>query len=130
MRILRGIVKSGVGDAANWPLEQIRTVTGRRDLIAGTLNVRLDEPHSVKRDYTLLQASRDDGRREDLYFEECLLLIGLKRVPALIARTSTNYHGCTVVEIMSAQHLRNNYELNDEDIINIQVRSADGENFV
>src|SRR5712692_2459462 len=123
MRILRGIVKPGVGDAANWPLKQIRNVTGRYNLIAGTLNVELDEPHSVRCDFTLPVASRNDGRREDLYFEECLLLIGSKRVPALIARTSTNYHGCKVLEIMAAEHLRNSRGLGDRDIINVQVRT-------
>jgi CTP-dependent riboflavin kinase len=128
MRVLRGTVKAGVGDAKNWPLEQIRSLTGRSDLIAGTLNVELDEPHAVRRDYTLHAASRNDGRREDLYFEECLLLIGSKRVPALIARTSTNYHGQKVLEIMAAEFLRSSHGLCDGDVIKVQVRGDEKEN--
>ena len=128
MRILRGIVKTGLGDAKNWPLEQIRDVTGRANLLAGTLNVELEEPHSVRHDFTLHATSRNDGRYEDLYFEECSLLIGLKKVPALIARTSTNFHGNEVLEIMAAEHLRDNQGLGDGHTIGVQVRTDKGEN--
>jgi len=58
------------------------------------------------------------------------LLIGSKRVPALIARTSTNYHGCKVLEIMAAEHLRNSHGLGDRDIINVQVRTDNEENLL
>jgi CTP-dependent riboflavin kinase len=127
MRILKGMIKSGVGDAKNWSLGQIQTVTGRADLIAGTLNVEVDELHKLRCDFTLPAVSRKDGRQEDLYFEECLLLIGSKRVPALIARTSTNYHGQKVLEIMAAEHLRNSHGLEDGHIINVQVRTDSDE---
>lgn len=130
MRTLTGTITSGVGDAANWPLEQIREITGRAGLKAGTLNVKLEEPHFVRRDFMLPAALRRDGRREDLYFEECLLLVSQKIVPALIARTSTNYHGCAVLEVMAEEHIRNMYGLRDNDIIQVQVRTDDEENLV
>lgn len=129
MRILRGAIRNGLGDAKNWSLDEIRKTTQRPNLIAGTLNVHLNEAHIVRRDFTLHANRRTDGRNEDLYFEECRLLLGSCKVPALIARTSTNYHGEKVLEIMAAEHIRDGYGLSDGHIIDVQVRTEDDETF-
>jgi CTP-dependent riboflavin kinase len=126
MRVLRGVVKAGLCDAKNWDVKAIRTVTGRPDLVEGTLNVKLNEPHVLRPDFALPAASRND-RNEDLYLEECLLLINSDKVPALIARTSTNFWGRETLEIMASVHLRHTYRLNDEDIIRVQVRTESTE---
>jgi CTP-dependent riboflavin kinase len=101
--------------------------SGRSGLIAGNLNVELDEYHAVKRDFILPVASRNDGRREDLYFEECLLLVGSERVLGLIARTSTNYHGHKALEIIAKEHLRNSCGRADGPITDVQVRTNNDE---
>jgi len=115
-------VACGVCNASlTWPIEQIREATGRQNLRIGTLNVRLDEPYAVRHDFTLY------GAREEIYFECCLLLIGRATVEALIARTSVNYWGDWYLEIMSAEHLRTAYGLQDEDSVRVQMRTEDNE---
>ena len=128
-RILQGRVFSGAGDAENWPTEHIRTVTGYPCLKPGTLNVRLGEPHVLRHDFTLPREDRPDRqqRPENLYFESCWLLIGTDRVRALIARTSTNFHGCEVLEIMAEEKLKQHYGLQDSDCVSVEVRVDDGE---
>lgn len=92
---------SGCGDARNWGIGDIRRVTGRDNLHPGTLNVRLDVPHGLRVDHTLRKEERTDRRPEDLYFECCSILWRGRIVPALIARTSVNFHGDYVLEIMA-----------------------------
>ena len=84
--ILLGHVETGFGDAKNWGIEEIRRVRGYNRLKSGTLNVKLDAPHELRPDFRLPRGQRTDGRAEDLNFERCQLLIGSKRVPALIAQ--------------------------------------------
>ncbi len=100
MKVLRGRITDGCGDAKNWGIEDIRKATGRNNLHAGTINVKLDAPHCVRPDYWLDKGNRSDGRDEDLCFEKCQLITPNAKVGALIARTSRNYWGDDVLELM------------------------------
>jgi CTP-dependent riboflavin kinase len=97
--------------------------TGYENLREGTLNVKLDAPHDLRRDRKLPREDRKDGRGEDLYFEYCCLVIGAGRAPAVIARTSTNYWGPSVLEIMAEETLRNHYGLEDGETLCVEVWS-------
>ena len=119
---LSGTVESGCGDARNWGISEIQEITGYGKLQPGTLNVRLSSPYNVRSDYELLGENRKDGRRyENLRFEHCCLLIGPCRVPALIARTSTNYWESCVLELMSEEMLRERHGLKDGDMLHVEV---------
>jgi|GEM_PF-4421200 len=91
------------------------------NLKEGTLNVRLDAAHSLRPDYKLLRGDRECGRDEDLFFERCCLVIGLHRISALIARTSRNFWGPSVLEIMAEEMLRQGYGLQDGDVLDVEV---------
>ena len=111
-RTLRGHVASGLSDARNWGIADIRGATGYSRLQPGTLNVRLSSPHALRCYFKLHAKLRTDGRDEDLNFERCRLVMsdGIK-VRALIARTSTNYWKDQVLEIMAEMRLRERFEL-------------------
>ena len=125
-KILHGTVESGAGNAENWPIVQIRETTGYPNLEDGTLNLRLDVPHVLRRDYELLRTDRKDGGSEDLRYERCCLILRDARLAALIARTSTNYWTNNVLEIMAEEHLRNTYGLKDGDPVAVEVCVEDG----
>jgi CTP-dependent riboflavin kinase len=112
-KILSGRIEAGCGDAKNWGISEIRSVTGYSNLKKGTLNVRLGAEHILRPDYELSRRDRGDGRDEDLCFERCCLVIDACRVPALIARTSRNYWGLSVLEVMAEEMLRERYRLED-----------------
>lgn len=120
-KTLRGQVETGCGDARSWDISEIRRVTGFDDLKESTLNVRLDAAHNLRPDYTLLRGDRECGRDEDLYFERCCLVIGPYRVSALIARTSRDFWGPSVLEIMAEELLRQRYRLQDGDALEVEV---------
>jgi CTP-dependent riboflavin kinase len=124
-RVLSGRVLPGLGDAANWPMDDIlKTVASCFDhLEKGTLNVTLDEPYTLRPDFKLLKDERSDRgtRPEDLSFECCRLGTGTGSLKALIARTSTNHHGDAVLEIMAAENLRNYFGLKDDDQVHIEI---------
>jgi len=121
-KTLSGQIETGAGDAVNWEISEIQKVTGYRNLKKGTLNVRLGSPHRLRPDHTLRREDRKDGRDEDLCFECCCLVIGPCRIPALIARTSTNHWGPSVLEIMAEEMLRKRYGLQDADTLDVEVR--------
>jgi CTP-dependent riboflavin kinase len=122
-KTLKGRISSGLGDARSWEISGIRKATGYDRLKEGTLNVRLDAPHRLRRDYALRREHRKDRREhdEDLYFERCVLVIGTDRVQALIARTSTNYWGPSILEIMAEEMIRDRYGLQDGDALEVEV---------
>jgi hypothetical protein len=88
-------------DARNWGIEEIRKATGRTNLYAGTINVELDQPHKLRVDHTLDRRDRTDQRDEDLFFEDCWLITSTAKVSSVIARTSTNFWGDSVLEVMA-----------------------------
>ena len=96
-------------------------MTGFPNLKKGTLNVRLEAEYSLRPHCILRREDRKDGIDEDLYFEYCCLVIGACRVPAVIARTSTNYWGQSVLEIMAEEMLRESYRPQDGDTVNVEV---------
>lgn len=100
-KLLHGCVTGGCGDARNWGIEDIRKATGCDKLYPGTINVKLDAPHYLRVDCKLDRKDRSDLRDEDLYFERCSLITPTAHVDAFIARTSTNYWGNDVLEIMA-----------------------------
>jgi len=120
-RILSGRIETGCGDAKNWEISEIQKITGCRNLKKGTLNLKLAIPHNLRPDCKLPRGERKDGRDEDLYFEYCFLVIGSCRVPALIARTSTNHWKSSVLEIMAEEMLRERYCLKDGDTVDVEV---------
>ncbi len=121
-KTLPGRVKPGSGHAGrNWEISQIQSLTGFTNLKNGTLNVRLEAEHSLRPYCHLRRGDRKDGIDEDLYFELCCLVIGDCRVPAVIARTGTNYWGESVLEIMAEEMLRKRYRLQDGDTVNVEV---------
>jgi CTP-dependent riboflavin kinase len=119
---LRGRVTNGFGDAKNWGIEQIRALTAYDSLQRGTLNVVLDVPHTLRSDFRLPRERRTDGRNEDLDFERCLV-VGSSgdSVRALIARTSTNAWGDSVLEIMAEEILRVRLGLQEASAVEVVV---------
>ena len=121
-KTLHGHVEPGCKDAKNWGIDDIRKATGWGHLKPGTLNVRLDAPHTLRADFHLPRGQREDGREEDLDFEPCWLVIGDgQKVKALIARTSTNYWKDSVLEIMAEVWLRECYGLEDGNAVAVEV---------
>jgi CTP-dependent riboflavin kinase len=116
---LKGEVFPGTGNSVTWPTTRIREIVGRPDLHEGTLNVRLSVPHKVTAHYTLPRA--ENNRAETLYFERCVLFVGEHVIPGLIARTSTNFHGPKVLEVMADVHIRRTCGLNDGDAVSVEV---------
>jgi CTP-dependent riboflavin kinase len=99
--VLDGRIKAGCGDAKHWGIEEIRKATGRGNLYGGTINVEIDHPHTLRVDHRLDRRDRTDQRQEDLCFENCWLITSTGKVSAVIARTSTNFWGDNVLEIMA-----------------------------
>ena len=91
-------------------------------LVRGTLNVELDEPHELRHDFILPQ--EQNNRPEHLYFESCTLLIAGERLDAVIAPTSTNFHGSAVIEIMTIEHLKTTRGLKDGDSVDIEIEES------
>ena len=120
-KILKGRVEKGCRDGKNWDISDIRKTTGYDNLKPGTLNVRLAAPHNLRIDYRLPREQRTDGRDEDLYFERCRLVIGRSSIRALIARTSTNFWGNSVLEIMAEEMIRQCYGVQDGDTVELEV---------
>ena len=112
----------GSGHAGtNWGISQIQRVTGYMHLENGTLNVKLEAEHILRPFCTLRREDREDRINEDLSFERCCLLICDRKVPALIARTSTNHWGSCVLEIMAEEKIRQCYGLEDGDTLEVEV---------
>lgn len=120
-KTIRGVLTTGLGCAKTWGIDEIRKATGCPGLQPGTLNVRLDIPYKVRTDALLRRENRIDKLNEDLLFERCQLLFGEVIIPAWIARTSRNFHGDHVLEIMAEERLRQRYDLEDNDCIYLQV---------
>jgi len=120
-KTIRGVLRTGLGCARDWGIDEIRNATGCPGLQPGTLNVQLDIPYKLRVDALLLRENRIDKLNEDLLFERCQVLLEGVLVPAWIARPSQNFHGDYVLEIMAEERLRQRYGLKDNDNIYLQV---------
>jgi hypothetical protein len=79
----------------------------------------------MRPDFHLAREDRNSAyayNHEHLVFERCILLLpGGARVPALIGRTSNNFLGPSVLEVMAEEHLRTRYALAKGDRIDVEV---------
>ena len=123
MRVLRGRVKSGTGDFAQWIFRlnaHYEEKTGAK-LYPGTLNVRLPEPYTIPKKCLRLDA-REYGGSVSVNIVPCRFF-GRR---AFILRTDANElgtgrHPRTVVEIASDMKPREAYGLSDGDEVTIEI---------
>ena len=116
--ILKGIVFTGANVALKSlsPLfEQIKYRSGISSLIPGTLNLKLAQDHIGYLDIIFL--AHEYNHHEHVFLERCNIF----NKKALIARTSTNFHGNTVIEVIAQEHLRETYDLKDGDEVEVEV---------
>jgi CTP-dependent riboflavin kinase len=123
MRHLQGTVFSGAGiagDSLKPLLHYIRKLTGLHSLLPQTLNIRLPIAYTGTRDFVL--EAKAYSHYEDVYLERCRI----RGLDALIMRTSTNYHGASVLEIMAEVWLKREFGIADGDIETVEVFTAAG----
>jgi hypothetical protein len=117
-RKLRGEIIKGAGVATRSldPLfEEIRRRSGLHNLVPGTVNVRLKHWYPGHLDVTLL--AHEHGHHEHLFLERCQLF----GKDGLIVRTSTNFHGPAVLELMAQEHLKSAHGLDVGALLEIVV---------
>jgi len=123
MKVLRGIVESGLGDFGGWIAKlqvHYERKTGLK-LYPGTLNVRLTQPYVVPPGCIRLEG-HEYGGSVSVSIVPCRFL-GRR---AFILRTDNNESGTgrhprTVLEIASDVKLRDEYEFADGDEVSIEV---------
>jgi CTP-dependent riboflavin kinase len=126
MRTLRGTVSGGYGVATeNLAPFMTRIVerTGLPSLVAGTLNVRIDEPYIMCADAKLTAA-------EYYGYEEIKLQRSrIQGVRTVIMRPTTHEagaaHGPAHLELLSHLHLRTALHLKDGDPVEVEVEGDD-----
>src|SRR5439155_23266588 len=106
-----GRVESGTGDGQNWEKDRdlmplIRQRTGFARLLAGALNVRVSKPRDYIRADHEVRRDENHDRHEDVRFERCRISRNGASVRALFIRTSTNFHGHSLLEFMDQYPLR------------------------
>ena len=120
--ILRGNVVSGVGNFSYW-IDKLRDHYLRKtgmSLFPGTLNVSLAEPYSVPKDAIRLECG-EYGGSVSVNLVPCSIF-GRR---AFILRTDANeegrgHHPRTTIEIATDVKLRDRYQLNDGDEVEIE----------
>lgn len=125
MPIVRGTVQPGSrGATRRMPavIDQICKLTGYPNLQIGTLNVRLDHPHKHRADFTLRGCDWPKPDPEDWFFEKCKITRGGRTLEALILKTTTDYHGPTVLEVMAEEHIRSWLPVADGQEVEITLR--------
>jgi CTP-dependent riboflavin kinase len=127
MRKIVGLVDTGIkgtGGATGRTsevLELLRKKVGMPNLVSGTLNVKLDHPHQHKPDFEFLRAEWPKPETEDWFFEKCEVSFRGKVAIGLILKTTTDYHGPTVLEIMSDKRLKKWFPLESGDEVEITL---------
>lgn len=114
--ILKGKVKKGLGNANFWikKVEDIfYTKTGMR-LFHGTLNIELDMPYELE-NYWII-GKEEYGGTQEVYVQECKIL----DQKAYIVRSEKTAHKSNIIEIVSDINFREKFNLQDEDIIEIE----------
>ena len=123
MRILKGIVVSGVGSFGYWIEklhEHYKDKTGM-DLFPGTLNVQLPYPYELPAARIRLEA-HEYGGSVSVNLVPCRIF----GRPAFILRTDANeegrgHHSRTLIEIATDVKLREVYALKDGDRVEVEV---------
>jgi riboflavin kinase, archaea type len=123
MPVLKGVVVSGMGNFSFW-LEKLASFytqkTGMR-LFPGTLNLRLAEPYSLPAEVIRLE-KEEYGGTVSVSIVPCSVF-GRR---AFLLRTDANeagtgHHPKNVIEIATDIKLRDAYQLNDGDEVEVQV---------
>lgn len=122
--ILKGKVKSGLGEAGYW-MKKAESAFERKTglkLFHGTLNIELKEEYILNENVEILHKEEYGGAQE-VYIKECDVL-GNK---SYILRTSKNMtkdgdHPLNILEIVSDVNFREKYKLKDGDEIKIVIR--------
>jgi len=123
MMILRGRVRTGLGDFGKWIgrlQSHYREKTGL-SLYPGTLNVELEAPYRVPPNPMRLEA-HEYGGSVSVNIVPCRIF----DLPAIILRTDRNEagegaHPHTLVEIACEHRLRDRFGLKDGDWVEIEV---------
>lgn len=115
--ILRGKVKKGLGDASFWvkKIEDIFYKKTNMKLFYGTLNIELDKPYELK-NYWILK-KEEYGGTQNVYVQECKIL----GKQAYIVRAEKTAHKSNLIEIVSDIKFRESFNLQDNDIIEIEL---------
>ena len=123
MPVLKGVVVSGMGNFSFW-LEKLASFytqkTGMR-LFPGTLNLRLAEPYSLPAEVIRLEKEEYGGT-----VSVNLLPCTVFSRRAFLLRTDKNEagqgdHPKNIIEIATDIKLRDAYQLNDGDEVEVQV---------
>lgn len=122
--ILKGKVKSGLGEAGYW-MKKAESAFERKTgvkLFHGTLNIELKEEYTLDNDVEILHKEEYGGAQE-VYIKECEVL-GNK---SYILRTDKNMteagdHPLNILEIISDVNFREKYKLKDGDEIEITIK--------
>lgn len=121
--ILRGQVVSGVGSFAYW-IAQLREHYERKTgmvLYPGTLNLRLDSEYSLPSKVIRLEGSEYGGR-----VSVSMVPCSVRGRKAFLLRTDANEQGQgdhpkTIVEIATDVRLRDLYQLQDGDYLELTI---------
>ena len=115
--ILKGKVKQGLRNASFWvkKIEDIFYKKTGMKLFYGTLNIELEEPYELE-NYWIIK-KEEYGGTQDVYVQECKIL----DKQAYIVRSEKTAHTSNVIEIVSDIKLRENFSLNDNDNINVEI---------
>lgn len=121
--VLIGKVKTGFGNASYW-MEKAERAFEKKigiKLYNGTLNVLLEHDFILEGDLKVLY-KEEYGGSEDVFLKECEVL-GYK---SYIVRTKKNSgkngdHPLSLIEIISDVCFREEYDLKDNDIIEVKI---------
>ncbi len=121
--VLRGQVVSGVGSFAYW-IKQLQDHYERKTgmiLYPGTLNLRLDSEYSLPGKVIRLEAAEYGGR-----VSVSIVPCSIKGRKAFLLRTDANeqgrgVHPKTIVEIATDVKLRDLYQLQDGDYLELTI---------
>lgn len=128
MPILRGKVVSGVGNFSYWIAkleEHYQRKTGMK-LFPGTLNVELELPYTLPKHVIRLEAQEYAGT-----VSVNIVPCSIRGRKAFILRTDANeegrgHHPKTIVEVATDVKLRDCFQLNDGDFVEIEIHDDRG----
>ena len=122
--ILKGKVKSGLGEASFWMKKAEKAFEQKlgKKMFHGTLNVELEDKYILDKDIITLY-KEEYGGTQDVYIKECEVL----KNKSYIVRTDFNSkengaHPFNLLEIISDINFRKEYNLKDGDEIEIIIK--------